>query len=259
MGALPIYPPWSVLLSISLNACRWPQVLPPLPILTSGAALPCPAPDPSHLDFGSHASLKVALGASWEACIPTLNSRSLRFLTVNGYALLKTHPPQCLPQKGSDPDHPHQSQVSGASGVLWLLHLLLPPVCVSVSSVVSNFATPWTPWTVAPQAPLSMGFSKQEYWSGLSCPPPGDLPHPRTELSSLMSLALVGGFFTSNTTWEGHLLEPIYSMSVFFAQVSCLCPQQRPLLLVFCVQPVLPDSVLLSGLHEGQVRGSLPH
>ena len=35
-----------------------------------------------------------------------------------------------------------------------------------------------TPWTVGRQAPLSMGFSRQEYWSGLPCPPPGDLPHP---------------------------------------------------------------------------------
>ena len=35
-----------------------------------------------------------------------------------------------------------------------------------------------TPWTVAHQAPLSMGFFRQEYWSGLPCPPPGDLPHP---------------------------------------------------------------------------------
>ena len=35
-----------------------------------------------------------------------------------------------------------------------------------------------TPWTAACQAPLSMGFSRQEYWSGLPCPPPGDLPHP---------------------------------------------------------------------------------
>ena len=41
-----------------------------------------------------------------------------------------------------------------------------------------------TPWTVAHQAPLSMGFSRQEYWSGLPCPPPGDLPHPRIEPKS---------------------------------------------------------------------------
>ena len=44
------------------------------------------------------------------------------------------------------------------------------------------------PWTVACQAPLSMGFSRQEYWSGLPCPPPGDLPNPGTEPRSLMSL-----------------------------------------------------------------------
>ena len=44
-----------------------------------------------------------------------------------------------------------------------------------------------------------MGFSKQEYWSGLPCPPPGDLPNPRIEPNSL---ALAGGFFTTSTTWE---------------------------------------------------------
>ena len=38
-----------------------------------------------------------------------------------------------------------------------------------------------TPWTVARQAPLSMGFPRQEYWSGLSCPSPGVLPNPRIE------------------------------------------------------------------------------
>ena len=41
-----------------------------------------------------------------------------------------------------------------------------------------------TPWTVALQAPLSMGFSRQEYWSGMPFPSPGDLPHPWIELRS---------------------------------------------------------------------------
>ena len=50
-----------------------------------------------------------------------------------------------------------------------------------------------TPWTVAHQAPLFMGFSKQDYWSGLSFPFPGDLPNPGMEP---VSSALVGGFFT---------------------------------------------------------------
>ena len=55
---------------------------------------------------------------------------------------------------------------------------------------------------IAGQAPLSIGFSRQEYWSGLPCPPPRDLPNPGIKLGSLMSPALAGGFFTSSTTWE---------------------------------------------------------
>ena len=46
------------------------------------------------------------------------------------------------------------------------------------------------PMTVACQAPLSIGFSRQQYWSGLSCPPPGNLPDPGIELLSFMSPAL---------------------------------------------------------------------
>ena len=59
-----------------------------------------------------------------------------------------------------------------------------------------------TPWTVVRQALLSMGFSRQESWSGLPCPPPGDLPDPGIEPMSLMSPALTGGFFTTGTTWD---------------------------------------------------------
>ena len=61
-----------------------------------------------------------------------------------------------------------------------------------------------TPWTVARQAPLSMRFFQQECWSGLPCPPPGDLPNPGIKPASLLSLALVGGFFTTSATWEAH-------------------------------------------------------
>ena len=59
-----------------------------------------------------------------------------------------------------------------------------------------------TLWTVARQAPLSMGFSRQEYWSGLPCLPPGDLPNPGMEPLPLTSPALAGRFFTTSTTWE---------------------------------------------------------
>ena len=60
-------------------------------------------------------------------------------------------------------------------------------------------------WTAACQAPLYVEFSSQEYWSGLPCPSPGDLPNSGIELASLVSPVLAGGFFTTNTTWEAHL------------------------------------------------------
>ena len=57
-------------------------------------------------------------------------------------------------------------------------------------------------WTIAHQAPLSMGFSRQEYWSRLPCPPPGHLPHPGIEPTSLTSPLLAGLFFTTSATCE---------------------------------------------------------
>ena len=61
-------------------------------------------------------------------------------------------------------------------------------------SYVPHFATPWT---VAHQTPLSMGFSRQEYQSKLPFPPPGDLPNPGIEPPSPVSPALAGRFFTT--------------------------------------------------------------
>ena len=62
-------------------------------------------------------------------------------------------------------------------------------------------------WTVAHQAPLSMGYSRQEHWSGLTFPPPGDLPDPGIKPTSLMSPALARGFlfyfiFYHCATWK---------------------------------------------------------
>ena len=59
-----------------------------------------------------------------------------------------------------------------------------------------------TPWTVAHQAPLSMGFPRQEYCGGLPFPPPGDVPDPGIEPTSLMSPALASSFFTTSAIWE---------------------------------------------------------
>ena len=74
------------------------------------------------------------------------------------------------------------------------------PVCVlSHFSHVQLFVTPWT---IACQAPLSMGFSRQEYWRRLPFPLSGGHPNPGIEPVSLMSPALAGRFFTTDTTWK---------------------------------------------------------
>ena len=49
-----------------------------------------------------------------------------------------------------------------------------------------------------------MGFSRQEHWSGLLCPPLGGLPNPRIELTYPLSPALAGAFFTTSAPWEAH-------------------------------------------------------
>ena len=84
-------------------------------------------------------------------------------------------------------------------------------VCVcEVASVLSRFFA--TPRTVAHQAPLFMGFSRQEYWSGLPCPPPGHLPDPGIDPASLMSPALAGRFFTTVATWEAPIKPVTYKL-----------------------------------------------
>ena len=78
-------------------------------------------------------------------------------------------------------------------------------------------------WTVAHQAPLCMGFSRQEYWSGLSCPPPGDLPNPGIELPSLMPPALAGRFFTTSTTvFSSYYCWNYSCAALWFNELECL-------------------------------------
>ena len=67
-------------------------------------------------------------------------------------------------------------------------------------SVMSNSFV--TLWTVARQALLSMGFPRQEYWSGLLFPPPGDLPNPGIEPMAPMLAGGSGGFFTTEPPWK---------------------------------------------------------
>ena len=83
-------------------------------------------------------------------------------------------------------------------------------VCMRAKSLscVRLFAVPWT---VAHQV-LSMGFCRQEYWSGLPFASPEDLPDPGIKPSSLTSPALAGGFFTTSAPWEA--LSRVYGLHI---------------------------------------------
>ena len=79
-------------------------------------------------------------------------------------------------------------------------------IYIYVACILSHVQLFATPWTVAHQVPLSMGFPRQEYWSGLPFPIPGDLPEAGIEPTSPAPPALAGRVFTTSATWEA----PIY-------------------------------------------------
>ena len=79
---------------------------------------------------------------------------------------------------------------------------ILSPALGGVARVLSYVRLFETPWTAAHQAPLSVEFSRQEYWSGLPFPTPGDLPDPENEPKSVVSPALAGRLFATTATWE---------------------------------------------------------
>ena len=118
----------------------------------------------------------------------------------------------------------------------WFLICKLKAVHVcSVTSVVSSSATPWT---VAHQAPLSMGFSRQEYWSGLPYPSPGDLPNPGIEPSSPMSPAL---HFTTEPLGKPKLKARPHNYLDFLLPLRCFIKQS--------LMGVLNSSLLLPASH----------
>ena len=85
-------------------------------------------------------------------------------------------------------------------------------VCAQSSSCVRLFGTPWT---VAHQAPLSKGFSSQEYWSGLPFFPPGAVSDPGIESASLMSPALAGRFFTTEPSGKPTVITSLKKERIF--------------------------------------------
>ena len=105
-------------------------------------------------------------------------------------------------RRGSERPVKRLSAVDGSVcfSVCIFLYICFVLAC-KVPSALSDSVRPYG-LHAAHQAPLSMGFSREEYWKGLPFPSPGDLPHLGIEPMSLTSLALVGGFFTTSAIWE---------------------------------------------------------
>ena len=86
-----------------------------------------------------------------------------------------------------------------------LIQPLLQCMCVHVM-LLQSCLTLCSSKDYSPQAPLSVVFSRQGYWSRLPCSPPGDLPNPGIKPTCFLSAALIGGFFTTSASWEAHVI-----------------------------------------------------
>ena len=90
--------------------------------------------------------------------------------------------------------------------------------------------------------PLSTGFSRQEYWSGLPCPLPGDLPQPRIKPVSLMSPALTGKFFITSATWEA-IINPEFRPGYLVSQAKPTIPAEITALWLVPWEPIFTASL----------------
>ena len=101
----------------------------------------------------------------------------------------------------------------------------LKQVLLCVCSLLTHFWFFGTPWTVARQASLSMGFSRQEYWSRLPFPPLGDLPSPGIKLTSPAFPALADGCFTTEPPGKSQAsIKPLLSLSGGQRGLACCSP-----------------------------------
>ena len=179
---------------------------------------------PSQMFISISLALKSAIWLYFHAPPPThfmsppLNFTIFFFLIYSFKSLapdFSSSPPCCLWFSPSILQYPKVNPSGGWLYLSWSastlilssFHVSSPMPWTYIScAVLSSYSYVWffvTPWTVAHQAPLSIWFSREEYWSGLPCPPPGNLPDPGINSKSLMSPALPGRFFTSGT-WQVH-------------------------------------------------------
>ena len=129
----------------------------------------------------------------------------------------------------STPPPPHHLSVKQLSSFCLNTSVTRNLLPYYLACVLTHFSRAWlfaTLWTVVQRAPLSLGFSRQEPWSGLLCLFPGDLPNPGIDLRLLGLLHWPGGFFITSTTWEA---PPDY---LGWTQICCPMVFLRSLVLI---------------------------
>ena len=166
------------------------------------------------LSGGSEEKPPLVSLPSKDGCCPSWCSSACRHITPVSNSIFTSPSFLCLCVSFFSDSHKdtlvrcraHSNQVRC---VVWLhFHPFLNYICVCVPSHFSHVQLFATLWTVAHQAPLSMEFSSQKYWSGLPFLSPGDLPHPEIEpCVSYVSCdaAMPDGFFITSATWEAQL------------------------------------------------------
>ena len=189
----------------------------------------------------------LSMGLSWQEC----------------WSRLPFPSPGDLPDPGNEPRSLAPPALSGElyHCTIWEAHNIVYACVLSCFSRIPLFSTIWT---VAHQAPLSTGFSKQEYWSELPYPSPGDLPNPGIKPTSLTSPALAGGFFTTSTTWEAQysIYKHYFSAKLFESKLqtshrftSKTLNKYRPLTRGFShtrTQSGLPAREICTGFRRGK-------
>ena len=185
----------------STRICHWVEVWVPLPVSSNSVLLPAPS-SPSTTQKHTHTQACVF---SVEVIIPALDTFIttfvlLLFSTLIFFFLLSL---SYLQIKKNYLDFLYLFAESLFPAYSFFFQIKTICYC-SASLHVKSLQLCLILWdlTGACQAPLSMGFSRQEYWIGLPFPPPGDHPNPEIKRASAMSPALVGWFFTTSVTWE---------------------------------------------------------
>ena len=128
---------------------------------------------------------------------------------------------------------------------------MMTSTCACMLSCFSHVWLCVTPWTVTRQAPMSMGFFRQEYWSGLPFPSPGDLPDLGIDPASPISSALAGRFFTGSANREAW--QPPYSIPMDLlspTDIFCISPPSDPGEHPLCLESSTPLLLGIPGASE---------